>query len=156
MLKSKQNLLERDPRNDQRVVDRASGAARPIRIEDLRDLMERLELGPAVPAVIRHQFDVARNAFVYSWFEYELATLAEQHSYGVVESALRDRIVVAGGEVTKLRGLQALYEHAFKLGYLNKSDFEVASPFDSSESISVFEFLRMLRNGLAHGKAQLL
>jgi len=106
--------------------------------------MEGLELGPAVPAAIRHQFDVARNAFVYSWFEHELVTLAEQHSYGVVENALRDHIVAAGGDVTKLSGLKVLYEYAY------------ASPFNPSESISLFEFVRMLRNNLAHGHTHLL
>jgi hypothetical protein len=156
VLKSKASLLAPDPRNDQRIVDLASGTDRAMSIEDLHGLMEGLELGLAVPAAIRRQFDVARNAFVYSWFEYELVTLAEQHSYGVVESALRERIVAAGGDVPKLNGLKALYEHAFKHGHLNRDDFDVASPFNPSESISLFEFVRMLRNNLAHGHTHLL
>lgn len=156
MLKTKPELLAPDPRNDQRIVDPVSGTDRVMCIEDLHGLMEGLELGSAVPAAIRHQFDVARNAFVYSWFEYELVTLAEQHSYGVVEGALRNRIAAAGGDVAKLNGLKALYEYAVKHGYLNRDDFEVASPFNPSETISLFEFVRMLRNNLAHGHTHLL
>jgi hypothetical protein len=156
VLKSKINLLKPDPRNDQRIVDFANGENRPMGIEDLHGLMDGLDLGPTVPANIRHQFDVARNAFVYSWFEYELVTLAQQHSYGVVESALRDRITSAGGDAKKFSGLKALYESAFKQGYLSKDDFEVPSPFNPSESIFLFEFVRMLRNNLAHGNTHLL
>ena len=77
------------PRSPERSAHRgpANSTDRAMCIEDLYGLMEGLELGPAVPAVIRHRFDVARNALVYSWFEHELVTLAEQHSYGVVENA---------------------------------------------------------------------
>jgi hypothetical protein len=35
-----------------------------------------LELGSGVPTPVREQFDKARNAFVYSWFIYDMATLA--------------------------------------------------------------------------------
>jgi hypothetical protein len=50
--------------------------------------------------------------------------------------------------VTKLNGLKALYECAFKHGHLKRDDFEIASPFNPSETISLFEFVRMLRNNL--------
>ena len=89
MLKTKALLLEPDPRNDLVIVDVATGAQRPMRIDDLHSLVENIELSSSVPPAICHQFDVARHAFIYSWFEYELVTLAEAHSYAALEAALR-------------------------------------------------------------------
>jgi hypothetical protein len=60
-------------------------------IEDLHALMQPLELLPSVPDDVLWQFDTARNAFVYSWFCYDLVTLAEMHAYGPLENGLRIR-----------------------------------------------------------------
>jgi hypothetical protein len=155
MLKLRTSLLEADRRNDQTVLD-ATGELRPMQIEDLHDLMLKLELGPGVPPAIREHFDVARNAFIYSWFSYELVSLAEAHSYTVLEAALRHRIEAAGGDVSGARGLQNLYEKAVSLKYLNTKDFEVPSPFSSGGTISLFEFVRLLRNDVMHGHSHLL
>jgi hypothetical protein len=45
-------------------------------IEDLHGVMRPFELNLSVPAEVRWQFDTARNAFVYSWYCYDLVTLA--------------------------------------------------------------------------------
>lgn len=97
MLKARDSLLSADPRNDAIVCDNVTGERRPMRIEDLHDLVGGLMLNPAVPKDIREHFDTARSAFVYSWFDYSFVTLAEQHAYAVLEMALRDRIRAAGG-----------------------------------------------------------
>lgn len=60
-------------------------------LEDMRAPVAPLELSEQVPEAIRDQFDKARHAFIYSWFSYDLATLAEQQSYAVLEMALRER-----------------------------------------------------------------
>jgi hypothetical protein len=41
---------------------------RPLCMDDLRNMVAGIELGPHAPVAIREQFDTARNAFVYSWF----------------------------------------------------------------------------------------
>jgi hypothetical protein len=90
MLKPSASLLESDARfRDFVFQSAATGEIRPMQIDDLRGMMASIELSQHVPATIREQFDIARNAFVYSWFVYEFATLAEQHCYSVVERALR-------------------------------------------------------------------
>jgi hypothetical protein len=127
-----------------------------MEIGDLYDLMQPLQPSEAVPEAIRHQFDTARSAFVYSWFDYELVTLAERHAYAVLEAALRDRIQVAGGDPSPARSLKSLYEMAFRSGCLIKSEFEIPSPFHPNETISLFEIIRMTRNDLAHGNTHLL
>jgi hypothetical protein len=79
MLKPADALRESDPRFCDFVFrDKATGASRPMCMDDLREMVAAIELSARIPAAIRQQFDIARNAFVYSWFVYEFATLAEQ------------------------------------------------------------------------------
>jgi hypothetical protein len=56
----------------------ADGAVRMMSIHDLYDQVAEIRLDPTVPADIAEQFDKARHAYVYSWFAYDLASLAEQ------------------------------------------------------------------------------
>jgi hypothetical protein len=154
LFKRKELLLEPDERHDQLVRDDAKGWRRMV-IEDLHGLMQPLELGTSVPEGIRREFDIARNTFIYSWFCYELVTLAE-HAYGVLEVALRDRIAKAGGDSSKANGIKQLYEMAFRLKCARREDFEMPSPFQPGQTILQFEIIRMLRNNLAHGQMHLL
>jgi hypothetical protein len=86
MLKSSESLLDSDPRHrDQIVIDAVTGNCRPMRLQDFRDMVAPIALDTNVPSTICEQFDIARNAFVYSWFVYEFATLAEQQCYATLE-----------------------------------------------------------------------
>ena len=92
MLKPPSELLEPDPRHVTEVVFcPATGLLRPAEVADLHAAVASIELTAAAPAMIREQFDLARHAFVYSWFVYELATLAEKQAYATVEMALREK-----------------------------------------------------------------
>lgn len=44
-------------------------------IGDMHRLVDPIVLGEHVTQEIQRQFDLARLAFIYSWFTYELATL---------------------------------------------------------------------------------
>ena len=93
MWRDKVDILKRDDRFFiLQQDDPALGAISPLVIEDLYDDIAHLGLPASVPKDIAHQFDLARNAYLYSWFEYEMATLAEAHSYTVVEMAIKRRI----------------------------------------------------------------
>ena len=107
MLKSSNDLLEPDIRFRDFVFHSAdTGEIRPLCMDDLRGMVAAIELGPHVPVAIRAQFDTARNAFVYSWFVYELATLAEQQCLATLEMALRQRrYPVAPPNTTRSPGL---------------------------------------------------
>jgi hypothetical protein len=82
MLKKSTSLLESDPRHrDQVFIDAVTRKYRPMCFQDMHDMVSPIGLNPEVPGAIREQFDIARNAFVYSWFVYEFATLAEQQCF---------------------------------------------------------------------------
>jgi hypothetical protein len=157
MLKRSDALLEADPRfGDFAYQDGATGALRPMRIEDMRDLVAGIELSESVPPVIREQFDIARNAFVYSWFVYEFATLAEQQCFTVLEMALRHRLDPAGpANTTRSPGLRRLIDSAVEGGWLRREDFLVP-PAGGSDPLCLLDFIAVSRNHIMHGNIQLL
>ena len=128
---------------------------RPMQISDLHSLVQPLELGPAVPAEIRLQFDSAPNAFIYSWFAYDLVTLAERQSYTVMEMALRLRADREGQNINPWDGLKRLFDIAVERGWLQPEQFEIPSPGVPGKSISLLDMARRLRNNLAHGEIHL-
>jgi hypothetical protein len=138
------SLLEPDPRfRDQGMS-----------IVALHDLVRSIELSAKVPAYIKDQFDTARNAFVYSWFAYELATLAEQQAYAVLEMGLRHRLnPEAAQNTTRSPGLRKLLDQAAAKGYLVRSDFELSS---GGVDMNQLDFLLMSRNHVMHGNVHLL
>jgi hypothetical protein len=127
------------------VIDLLTGTARPMDIGDLYWLVSPLELGASVPSSVRVQFDKARCAFLYSWFAYELATLAEQQTYGVVELALRERFEIEKLQIPSRPGLAKLLSAAVAHGFLVRAEFD-------SDRINLLDVLPMLRNELAHGR----
>ncbi len=155
MLKPIDSLLDPDPRYEimMRLGSPIVGDHRPMQIDDMHQLVSPIVLNDHVPAEISQQFDLARVAFIYSWFAYELATLAEQQAYSVLEMALRKR-AEAEAALPKRRGLAALLKLATERGWLRHEDFEVRSP-GSTDKMSVLEFLPHFRNELAHGSTNL-
>lgn len=155
MLKSISSILECDPRfRDLVAVD--AGLACPMAIADLHAMVEPIQLSDAVPEEIRREFDTARNLFVYSWFVYEFATLAELGGYTALELALRRRIDPAPPNTSRSPGLSRLLQAATEKGYLKRNDFEVASPSGNGEIACQLDFIPMLRNHVAHGNVHLL
>jgi hypothetical protein len=136
-------------------INEGTGIMRPMQISDLYSLVQPLALGPAVPAEIRLQFDSARNAFIYSWFAYDLVTLAERQSYTVMEMALRLRAVQEGQDVKPRDGLKRLFDIALERGWLQQEHFEIPSPGIPGKSISLLDMARRSRNNLAHGEIHL-
>jgi hypothetical protein len=156
MLKS--SLLESDPRHrDQVFCDAETGKHRPICLQDFRDVMAPIALDPGVPPTIIEQFDIARNAFVYSWFVYEFATLAEQQSYAALEMALRHRLDPAvPPNTSRSPGLANLFRSAVQKGWLRREDFLIPSIAGSGEVICSLDLIPVLRNHAMHGNIQLL
>jgi hypothetical protein len=144
MFKDVHSLLEPDPRYSDQLG----------RVSDLHNLVTPIVLGPNVPAHIRAQFDTARNAFVFSWFVYEFATLAEQQAYSVLEMGLRHRLNPAGlPNAGRSPGLRKLLDQAIAKGLLARSDFDVTS---AGANINQLDFLLMSRNHVMHGNVHLL
>jgi hypothetical protein len=158
MLKPSDALLEPDIRFRDLVFQSAeTGDVRPLCMDDLRNMVAGIELGPHVPVAIREQFDTARNAFVYSWFAYELATLAEQHCFATLEMALRQRHQPhAPPNTTRSPGLDKLLKLAVKEGWLRRDDFVIPSISGSCQPACSLDLIPMFRNHLMHGNVHLL
>lgn len=158
MLKSTNALLEPDPRfRDFVFRDGTMGETRPMGMEALRNMVANIGLSPRIPAAIREQFDIARNAFVYSWFVYEFATLAEQQCYATLEMALRHRLDPgAAANTTRSPGLHKLLKSAVEHGWLRREDFLVPAVPGASEPLCLLDFIAPSRNHVMHGNVQLL
>lgn len=61
-------------------------------IEDLRRDMSRLELAGHVPESVRRSHDAVRHAYIYSYYSYDLLTLAAAQTFPCLELALRERL----------------------------------------------------------------
>lgn len=157
MLKTPSTISDCDVRYVDAVVhDPETGALRKMVLEDMWALVAPFELPEQVPKDIRDQFDKARHAFIYSWFSYDLATLAEQQSYAVLEMALRERYRTETPQATDRPMLANLLHVAQKRKWLIRDEFAVPSISGTSEAACLLDMLPMLRNELAHGSTRLL
>jgi hypothetical protein len=156
MLKTAEALLEPDGRFISMLggID-AYGNTRHMALRDLYDLVQPLELRPSVPPHIREQFDKARHAFIYSWFAYDLASLAEQQGYQVLELAIRHKLPPNEQSKAKHWGLKKLLHKAVAYGWLRRSDFETPPAHTQGERGCLLDLLPMFRNELAHGSQHL-
>jgi hypothetical protein len=158
MLKPTESLLECDPRFRGMVrLSPETGESRPMRMEDLRGLVESIELHAGVPQSIRDQFDIALNVFVYSWFVYEFSSLAEKQSFTVLEMALRRRAHPdESPNTSRSPGLRRLLKAATERGWLQVGDFEMPSFSGSDGTMSRLDLLLEFRNHALHGNTHLL
>ncbi len=151
-LKPASKILEPDPRHATEVIFYpATGLSRSATAGDLHALVAGIEVSLTAPAVIRQQFDLARNAFVYSWFVYELATLAEKQAYSVVEMALREKAVLMTGKSVGRRDLRSLIRDAERHGWLRRADLGT-----QARPLHPLDVIVALRNDLAHGSDRLM
>lgn len=152
MLKQPDAILKPDKRFDNMVggVD-DSGHIRLMSINDLYDQVRELELSISLPDDIIEQFDKARHAFIYSWFAYDLVSLAEQQGYQVVEMALREKLPLS--ERKKHRGFRKLIDYAVKNRWLSRADFDI---YDAhGQKLCCLDVMIDFRNELAHGSRNL-
>jgi hypothetical protein len=156
MFKSIDTLAECDPRFSDMVFIGGDGCRRGIGIKDLHALVNPIVLSDNVPADVRVEFDTARNAFVYSWFVYEFATLADVRCFAALELALRTRLHSAPSNSTKSPGLAKLIKLATELGLLKRAEFQIPSISGGGETACMLDLLPILRNHVAHGNVQLL
>jgi hypothetical protein len=92
-LKSLEEILQPDDRHNDFVrYNPTSGECRQISMADYHAWMADAALPDNVPAKIREQFDKARFAFIFCWFEYELSSLAEQHAYATLVTWVANNI----------------------------------------------------------------
>ena len=151
-MKPRSDILEPDPRfRNMAAGFDTTGAVRLMSIGDLYDQMAEIRLDPAVPADIAEQFDKARHAYIYSWFAYDLASLAEQQGYQTLELALREKRPAAERQKADREhwGLGKLFNRALVRGWLARQEFIPGT------RMTIYDFLVMSRNELAHGSRNL-
>ncbi|HEX3885377.1 MAG TPA: hypothetical protein VHW66_22175 [Stellaceae bacterium] len=151
-MKARNAILEPDPRFSTMAAGfDAAGAVRMMTVGDLHDQMAEIHLHLAVPPGIAEQFDKARHAYVYSWFAYDLVSLAEQQGYQTLELALREKLPVPEREKADREhwGLGKLFGRAIAHGWLTPR------PVIPGTRMTAFDFLVMSRNELAHGSRNL-
>jgi hypothetical protein len=86
MLKQRSHLGSPDPY--------FSGAAGCVgsTIDQLHQDMSKLQLPNVVPASVRTSHDAIRHAYIYSYYSYDLLTLAAAQTFPCLELALRLRV----------------------------------------------------------------
>jgi hypothetical protein len=152
MLKPPSTLHEPDVRfRHLSFHDQVGGHFRRICADDLHQEVSPIELGREVPPEVRYQFDVARNAYLYSWFVYDLVILAEQHTYVVLEMALKHRMRSVD---LRDRSLKPSLQLAIKKGWLSAKDFAIPGG-PASRPMSFIDELPKLRDRLFHGTVHL-
>jgi hypothetical protein len=143
-------------------------------LEALHRLAAEHNLSPATPENVRHQFEVARHAFVYSWLYTPLSAAAELYAVMAIELALRLRYESEPSrkEYDNEPGLKALLRIAIDRGWIRDEGFEFdyREPVQTDTGIEylpipeaqrqrptevVLEVLPQLRNDMAHGQAHM-
>lgn len=143
-------ILQPDPRYESMVmIDPVTAVTRKMEVADLYEIVSPLQLGNHVPKDIREQFDKARNAFLYSFFAYDLSSVAEQQTYAVVEMALRERLGIDPTLTRRKPGLKELIRQTIDRGHLSRADFDRGP-------INILDVLPLMRNELAHGSLHLM
>lgn len=92
-LKPLSEILSPDIRHSSFVsIDTETGETHNRSLESHYANIERYSLIEEVPEAIATQFDVARNIYVYGWFEYRFLNVAEAKVLTVLELAIRERV----------------------------------------------------------------
>lgn len=152
MLKQLPNILESDTRFSSIVVaDPSDGTIRSMTVEDHYAALKAIELSPQVPLATSAVFERGRNAFLYAWFVYDLAALAEGQAYAALEMALRERL--GGPNARTTRGLGEQLQAAYQSGALdNLPIMHVGCDEDRKVQLEqLIRRVRRARNHLAHG-----
>lgn len=168
-MKDIKDLLKADPRQGYIVrVDRLTGLSRPRTIEDHYAGAADIKLNPIVPVPVQTVFDRALHVYVYSWFQYDLAPVAELQGFSALELALKIRVTEAKREI---KYLSNLLRFAQSQGWIRGEGFprllarrraprfrdqETADgPYTEEEYVACckafVEFAPDRRNTLAHG-----
>jgi hypothetical protein len=118
----------------------------PITFEHHYEEVEAVTLSSTAPLEVIDAFDRARNAFLYSWFVYELGSLAEMQGYSTLELALRIRLKIPAGK--RAPGLSDLLSDAIAQGI-------VLDP-QSHLKGGIASVISTMRNTWGHGTDNLL
>lgn len=116
-------------------------------LEALYRDMRELELPAIAPESVRRSHDAVRHAYIYSYFSYDLLTLAASQAFPCLELALRERLGDQFKGRVDRKGKQRPPPMLDEL--LKAARTQRLITFD-------IEGLRLLRNSFAHGSDTVL
>jgi hypothetical protein len=154
MWRDKADILKPDPRFGHMVrgISPQFGPI-PITIQDMYGDVEKFTLREPLPEEVRQQFDIGRNAYVYSYFEYDLMTLAEMRAFASFELAIRSRATKEQSGLKPKTPLQLAINHARARGWLKDEDFGFIPT--GAKPLPFIDAMVMQRNHLMHGNPYL-
>ncbi|MDI1325636.1 MAG: hypothetical protein PSV23_02445 [Brevundimonas sp.] len=98
MIKPLDQMLEADPRYQDLLIEEPAGEWRALSLGDHHAIVAAIVIPASVPDEVATLFRRAQHAFLYAWFDYELAPLAEAQAFAALESALRLRLTMKGAD----------------------------------------------------------
>lgn len=107
----------------------------PQTLEDWYSGIDSIKLSSDVPEEVHRNFNRAKNTMIYSWFCYEIAPVAEQYCFCILELAFKLRL---GYSPSKICNLNNMIQEAANKGII------------STEQESRCHIARELRNSYAH------
>jgi len=111
----------------------------PITLDEHHASVEVLRLSDRAPSDVVIAFDLARNAFLYSWFSYDLLMVSAPQALSTLEMALRHRLLATRAKPVNLA---TMIDMARTAGYL---------PPLAKNTLDPLHVLRQIRNDLMHG-----
>lgn len=148
MMRPFEDILKPDPRQAGfvRMPD-----LQQVTLRDHYDDVQAAALSPEVPDGVRTVFERARAAFLYSWFSYELTTLAQGQACAALEMALSEMLEARYPGQT-YNTLNKCLEKAIADGDLDDfrtSPEEVLHTRDDLDNLR--RLLVLVRNDVSHG-----
>ncbi|MCG8691156.1 MAG: hypothetical protein MI806_08095 [Minwuiales bacterium] len=145
------------------------------REHDLFQWMKEAELKGCAPQGPREAYDIARNLFLYSWYQYRFTMVAVLQAILALEMALRTRLEKEGMSLENSRGhpktLRTLLNVALKEGWFTDGGFgewlpkkidtcgNVVGDFDPQGNEyckGMCAALSDIRNSMAHGSKTIM
>lgn len=140
------------------IRDSATGAVRPMAIEDVHAALAAIRLNPTVPDDIQNHFVTARHVALYSWFAFRLTMVAQFYAYATLEFALRQRfgfVQPAGPSLARLlnRAIRERLVDEQKIGeWPGLDDEKLPGDYVPGDWLRrLAEFIVYFRNDIAHG-----
>ena len=91
-LKSFDEIMKPNTFHTRKVLVNEAGEQFTYELEDHYKAIEQYSLHDEVPDHVATQYGVARNIYIYAWFEYRFYNAAEAHVLIALEFALKERI----------------------------------------------------------------
>ena len=92
-------------------------------LEALQDSLADIQLSPKVPDPVKHEFQIAKDLFVFSYFKYDFITLSIRSGAFAYETAMKLRYVKSLGRKAVIKRDHEIIREIINPSYPEISDF---------------------------------